>query len=136
MSDEELTRPREIAERVRRWRSDQGWTQRELAKRANLSPATISRIELGTEQPLGRTAQALASALGVELTRLLGASGQAALFPTADEQRVDLVRRIVELPDSGLERAYPMVRRALDLAASPAAPARRSGRGHAKKGES
>src|SRR5688572_5965797 len=96
--DADADRAGEIAGRVLRYRRERGWTQAQLAQRASLGPGTVSRIERGLERPLGRTASALAHALGVEVERLLGLEGQPALFPLPDELRMDLVRRIAVLP--------------------------------------
>ena len=126
---DEIVRARELADRVRRYRIERGWTQGELAGKAGLSPGTVSRIELGDERPLGRTTAALATALGIETERLLGALGQAELFPTPDEMRMDLVRRIVALPDGDVERAYLAARRALEPPAIPGPRRRRREKG-------
>lgn len=52
--------------RLRELREDQGWSQRELAERAGVAPATIARTEQGRVKPRGITARKLAKALGVE----------------------------------------------------------------------
>lgn len=132
MSEAEAQGSPEIAERVRRYRAERGWTQAELARRAGVSRGTVSRIELALERPLGRTARSLAAALGVEVERLLGALGQAALFPSPDELRLDLVRRILELRDVDVERAHAACRAALEDARQPRPPRRR---GSPKKGD-
>lgn len=41
-------------------------SQADLAERSKVSKATIANIELGNRKPIGRTARALAEALGVE----------------------------------------------------------------------
>lgn len=124
--DADADRAGEIAERVRRYRHERGWTQAQLAEQAGLLGGTVSRIERGLERPLERTARALARALGVELERLLGLDAQPALFPLPEELRMDLVRRIASLPDAEVERAHAGVRRILD--APPACAGRRNAR--------
>jgi transcriptional regulator with XRE-family HTH domain len=126
--DTDADRAGEIAERVRRYRRERGWTQAQLAERAALGCGTVSRIERGLERPLGRTAKALGQALGVELERLLGLDGQPALFPLPEELRMDLVRRIASLPDSDVERVHAGLRRLLDgVAAGVRRPRRDKG---------
>ena len=105
-----------VARRVRRYRDAKGWTQAQLATRCGLAPATISRVERGLERPAGRTVAALAEALGVEASRLLGLEGQPELFPAPDSLRLALVRRIMELPDERIEDAHAALGRALDAA--------------------
>ena len=52
-------------------RESKGWTQTELARRAKLAPATVSRIEAGKIYPGGNTVKALARALRVSVGWLL-----------------------------------------------------------------
>jgi transcriptional regulator with XRE-family HTH domain len=113
-SDPESAR---LAGRVRLFRGERGWTQAQLARKAGLSAATVSRIERGDERPLGRTATALARALGVEPDRLLGLEGQPPLFPLPDQRRIELVRRVLALDDAELEAAHPRVLACLEAVA-------------------
>ncbi len=57
----------QLAARVRHLRRAQGVTQRELAKRAGISRATLARIEGETATPDLSTLAKLADALGVEV---------------------------------------------------------------------
>ncbi len=118
-----------VADRLRLFRQERGWTQAQLARAAGVSPATVSRLELGEERPRESTVRALATALHVEPERLLGLAGQAALFPTGDEQRMDLIRRIVGLTDAQVELSHAELRRQLQRAAAgrPPRPERRRG---------
>lgn len=61
--------------RVREERKRQGLTQFELAKRANIHPVEIGRIERGIIKPFPGWRKRLAEALGVP---------EAELFPEAD----------------------------------------------------
>lgn len=47
-----------------------GWSQRELADRAGLKQAQISRLESGKREPRLSTVRALADALGVDSDRI------------------------------------------------------------------
>ena len=51
------------ASALRSLRRDRGWSQLELARRAGVSRQSVALAELGTHQPLSRTAAALAAAL-------------------------------------------------------------------------
>lgn len=50
---------------MRDLRKQRGWTQEDLARAANLTTGTISRVERGEDIPNLPTAQAIARALGV-----------------------------------------------------------------------
>lgn len=55
-----------------RVREDRGWTRRELARRAGVSPATITRLENGEHRgPLLSTIVHVAQALDVTTEELL-----------------------------------------------------------------
>jgi transcriptional regulator with XRE-family HTH domain len=53
-------------------REKAGLTQLDLAVRAGLTPATVSRLENAHQSPTLATAEALAKALDIPLTALLG----------------------------------------------------------------
>ncbi len=60
-----------LAQRVKRLRTQLGWTQQELARRAGISRITISRIENEKDpSPRVETLEKLANALGVKLAEL------------------------------------------------------------------
>lgn len=57
---------------LRAQRESAGLTQLELAVRAGLTPATVSRLENGHQSPTLVTVEALARALGIPLSDLVG----------------------------------------------------------------
>jgi transcriptional regulator with XRE-family HTH domain len=62
-----------IGARVRREREKRGWTLRELARRAAVSPGAISKLEGGARlSPSMEVGKRLARALGVTLDYLAG----------------------------------------------------------------
>jgi transcriptional regulator with XRE-family HTH domain len=62
-----------IAERLRRVREDRGWSQVELAKRSQVHPMLISRIETKAKKDVNATTlRKLAQALRVSGDYLLG----------------------------------------------------------------
>jgi transcriptional regulator with XRE-family HTH domain len=58
--------PMTFAENLRHQRLQHFLTQGELARRAGVSPVTITRLEAGMTKPSMRTVRALAETLGVE----------------------------------------------------------------------
>lgn len=60
-----------LAERVKRYRKDRGWSQEELADRAGLHRTFISQIERATKNTTIRSTEQVASALGVTFGQLL-----------------------------------------------------------------
>jgi len=60
-------------------------SQEELAKAADVSPATVVQVELGHRQPQGRTLRKLAGALGVEVADLI--EEEVAAVPKASRPR-------------------------------------------------
>jgi len=55
-----------VGDKVRKFREARGWTIKELAERADLTPNGVSRIELHYRSPGADTVVKLADALGVE----------------------------------------------------------------------
>ena len=66
-----------VSVHVRTLRLRQGWTQRQLAERARISPEAVWTIENGRKHPRAATARLLADALGVGQGELLGAQAGA-----------------------------------------------------------
>jgi len=60
-----------LADNLRRARLTRFWSQMELAEKADVSRATIARIELGGYVPQLKTLRRLAEALGVEPAALV-----------------------------------------------------------------
>src|SRR6266700_7981613 len=56
--------------RLKELRRGRHWTQRELALRADVSPALVSRYERGDVSPTGSALAKLAAALGVDAGEL------------------------------------------------------------------
>ena len=70
--------PRALGPRLRAIRLGRGIGLRELARRLDLSPSSISQIETGKMQPSVRTLYAFAEELGVTVDEVLFASGPVA----------------------------------------------------------
>ena len=99
--------PSDLGPRLRAIRTRQGIGLRELARRLDLSPSSISQIETGKIRPSVRTLYALASAFGVTVDEVLfdeppppsrrGAASPAAPSPSASEPGLT-VQRAAERP--------------------------------------
>lgn len=62
----------QISESVKSHRTENGWSQLELATRAGLDRKTVNRIENARFSPTVDTLVAVSNALGVTVTDLLG----------------------------------------------------------------
>lgn len=60
-----------LAERVKRYRTAHGWSQEELAERANLHRTFVSQIERATKKSTIVTVDRIAKALGTSVGDLL-----------------------------------------------------------------
>src|SRR4051794_28297052 len=89
-------RPASFGTLVRRYRRNAGWTQQELAERAQIGMRTISEIERGTGvRPQRETVRLLADALG------LGAE-ESAVFERAARHEGQFTLAPVALPRHNL----------------------------------
>lgn len=61
-----------VGDKVRRLRDEQALTQEELANKAGLTVAALSRIERNNAEPRPTTRRKLAKALGVDPSELIG----------------------------------------------------------------
>ena len=61
-----------IAERITKSRKELGLNQKELAKKANLTEANLSRYENGYREPKAGTISQIAEALGISADYILG----------------------------------------------------------------
>jgi transcriptional regulator with XRE-family HTH domain len=68
-----------VTDRLRHLRLSRGWSQRRLAREADISEADVSRIETGRLRPYGGQRRRLARALGVRVRDVFG--------PAEDGQR-------------------------------------------------
>ena len=64
-----------LGARVRQFRTELGMTQTELAERGGLSHSALSKIESGQLSPTFQTLLRIVQGLGVDMPRLLAASG-------------------------------------------------------------
>lgn len=62
----------EIANNIRSLRDKKGWTQLELAQKANLNSNFLAKIERGLSKPSAITITKIAKALGVRSEEILG----------------------------------------------------------------
>ena len=66
-----------VGRRLRRAREDRGWTQSELARRANVDPSSVSRVERGEiAAPSGEFLSQVALVLNLPVDTLLHGAQQ------------------------------------------------------------
>lgn len=58
------------AERIRKYRKEKKWTQKQLGEACGIHEANIRKYELGTQNPKKETLEKIATALGVSLIDL------------------------------------------------------------------
>lgn len=89
---------------LKRWRTDRGLTQEELASRSNLSYKFIGEIERGIANPTILTLSTLARALDVEIVELISARDQVVAQFQLSRKQVQRVRDAAETIDTVLRR--------------------------------
>ena len=67
----EAARKPDVGGAIRALRKEKGWSQSELARRAKLTPATVSRIESGARDGDIETLVLIAAGLGLALYLLI-----------------------------------------------------------------
>lgn len=80
-----------IAERIKKYRSDKRYTQKELAALLNVKPTTVSGWELGRNTPSIEMIKKLASIFGVSFDNMAGVSDNNNKLKTADLADKDTV---------------------------------------------
>jgi transcriptional regulator with XRE-family HTH domain len=73
--------PETLGDRILRLRRSQGWDQADLAERAGVKPAQISKYERGTYEPKLSTLSRIAAVLGTSTDFLITGKEPAALEP-------------------------------------------------------
>ncbi|NJL96201.1 MAG: helix-turn-helix transcriptional regulator [Anaerolineae bacterium] len=73
-----------IAERIRKLRLQNGWTQTELAERSDLERKSIIRYENGQNIPGGKALASLAKVFSVTTDYLLGLSDEPQPIPASE----------------------------------------------------
>ena len=76
-----------FAENLRRYREDQGFTQKEVAEKIGASRSTYSNYETGNREPDVRTIKAISEVLGVPSDVLLGTSFVSILSTYTKEEK-------------------------------------------------
>ena len=100
--------PVSLRERLVQWRAERGWSQRELARRANVPHQLVNRLETGERVTLTlENAIKLAHALGISMNALSG------LGEEPDEEYTpagEVVMGVVASPDGSTEytNVYPI----------------------------
>lgn len=101
----------ELGTRIRRLRTESGWTLQELAERAGVSLSTLSKIENAQVAPTFDTLVKAAHGLGIRFEALLSGPGGPAAPGAADapaRRRPVGGRLMVTRADAGVEFSTPM----------------------------
>lgn len=73
-----------LGQRVKALRLEQGWTQKELARRANIHSQTINNIEHGRNKGGWKSRMKLAQVFGISVAELAGTTSQEAASHAKD----------------------------------------------------
>lgn len=101
-----------IAERIKKYRNDKHYTQKELADLLNVKPTTVSGWELGRNTPSIEMIKKLASIFGVSFDNMAGVSDNNNKLKTADLADKDTVFTYEgrEIPPEDLEYMKRLLR--------------------------
>jgi transcriptional regulator with XRE-family HTH domain len=80
-----------IGERIAALRQRAGWGQRELAKKAGLSPTTVNRLEKGIIEPHWGSLRKLGAAFGISTGELVSPKAR---VPKSSREHVEELRRL------------------------------------------
>lgn len=86
----------DIGKRIIELREKKGWSQRELARRANLNPSVMNRIETGDRPLRAEELKIIASLLDVTADYILGESKSPSL--SAKDER-DIAKRMEKIKE-------------------------------------
>jgi transcriptional regulator with XRE-family HTH domain len=87
-----------------------GWSQSELARRANTTSTTVSRIIHHERLPGIEFCRGVARAFGMVEIEVLRAAGLANALPAVDEQGENLLAEFYQLPDADRKFIFDQVR--------------------------
>ncbi len=125
MADSPSALSTRIGMRVRAAREATGLSQQDLAERASLDPASLSRIERGRAGLHVHTVERLAVALRVHVAALL--DDDAGVRLAGDAHRAELLRAYEALPASRRDALLTVARALLVDLPPPDAPPPRAG---------
>lgn len=113
MTPRKAPRPKTLGELIKDTAAEKGWSIRELARRADLPPATVQKIvtEKGIVSRV-ETLQKIARALGLPVSALLEAAASDAGYtrtPVANGQVDVIVASLHELPPHRLNEVQALV---------------------------
>lgn len=115
---------------VRRLRITRGWTQRQLAERANLALATISNVEReSTQRLVSQTVDALAAAFGISPEQLDPRRlGDAVAERARSIAKRTVIEEVLRLPDAEMEEVLRLAETIRARHRARASRARKKGR--------
>lgn len=108
-------KPRGVGPRLRQLRIEAGLTQAQLAERAGVADATLSRIERNRLNPSVRLAGALARALGAKMDALFERSEKAGKKPALRPSEARLLAIVHDFDDAGVDDVTKAVKLLLQV---------------------
>jgi transcriptional regulator with XRE-family HTH domain len=87
------SRGNSVGKRIKSKREDAGWSQTELARRANITPSALSQIESGDRFPSTVVVHKLAKALSTSVDYLLGNRTEEDLKDLLQDENVEVLFR-------------------------------------------
>lgn len=86
-----------LAQHIRSAREKRGWTQEQLAVRADVSRSTIQNLETGRRQPHRGSLKRIAEALGVDIADLIPGEEAPLTAEEIAEKRAELLEALALL---------------------------------------
>jgi transcriptional regulator with XRE-family HTH domain len=117
--------PKKLAANMRRYRMLAGLTQAELAERAGIADATVSRIERGRLTPSVRLAERIASALDLAVDDLVGSVSRPLKNPLHRAPVARLVALVRDMSDAEVDDVTRAVKTLLAVGRRTEGPTRR-----------
>jgi transcriptional regulator with XRE-family HTH domain len=114
-----MTTPREIGERIRSAREDQGWTQDQLAAEVGVSRSAVAQWETGRAGQVTGNLTRVAAELGVGVEHLMYGRDKSAPNQPHTGDELALLRLYRECPSDDRQILLRMARRLAKTSAKP-----------------
>ncbi|TLW85282.1 helix-turn-helix domain-containing protein, partial [Wolbachia endosymbiont of Drosophila santomea] len=96
----------EVGEKVKNWRLERGYTQKDLAEKIGVKYWVILQYEKGNRRISIERLYAIAEALSVSITDLIPASKEKIGFKNEEREILNLVREYKKINDQELRRMF------------------------------
>ncbi|WP_264339198.1 WO male-killing family protein Wmk [Wolbachia endosymbiont (group A) of Cydia splendana] len=96
----------EVGQKVKSWRLERGYTQKDLAKKIGVKYWVILQYEKGNRRVPIERLYAIAEALSISITDLIPVSNEKICFEDKGEEILDLVREYKKINDQELRKIF------------------------------